>query len=123
MTIQQLEKIGFVKITDDIYQYSKPDRNIYGPATNINFLLNMPEQTIIRAIENIDTEFAYRGLRPELIKNPDTFKLTEMLEDFLDTIEHDAAFEDEISDFKHYIYEQCLKTFYGKQVFDWMHDK
>jgi len=54
--------------------------------------------------------------RPKLVDKPNFSRLLAVLDQHLDEVA--AGQEDD--DTEHFIYEEVLKAFYGKNVFEWM---
>ena len=54
--------------------------------------------------------------RPAFIETPDLSNLTTMLEAGID---HIIEYGYESDDFEHYVFEECMNTFYGNDIWDW----
>lgn len=59
--------------------------------------------------------------RPELIENPNLEELKTLLQDYIDFLDSEDYHED--NDYEHYIYEETLKTFFGRKVFNFINSK
>ncbi len=57
---------------------------------------------------------------PVILKNPNFLNLQRMTEDYIKDIVNSTYCEDE--NFDHYMYEEVMKTFYGKNIFNWIND-
>ena len=60
-----------------------------------------------------------KGTRPKPIDNPDLTKLIELCESCFDDLDKGERTKDG----DHYIYEETLKTIYGKNVFDYVNSR
>ena len=119
MTLEEkINKFHIIKITDDIYQYS--NHGIFGPAISTKEINSYHEDYLVKYCKEIDRNFKLKIDRPVFDNNANLNTLKIDLESMLDTIE-ESAYEDE--DNAQYIYESCLRTFYGGKIFDWIRDK
>jgi len=67
-------------------------------------------------IDNLFEELQKKQQRPQLIGNPDLVPLIRLLES---GVEHIVENGRESKDFEHYVFEECMNTFYGTDVWDW----
>lgn len=59
--------------------------------------------------------------RPKPIENPDTFALGALVTEYMDFIESEEYHED--NDFRQYIFEEAVRTIYGKDVWKYINSK
>jgi hypothetical protein len=59
--------------------------------------------------------------KPELITNVDLTALSKICKDYIDFVASRKYHED--NDFKHYIYEVAMETFFGKDVFNYINKR
>lgn len=52
---------------------------------------------------------------PEQIESPDMSGLKELCKEYMDFLFSDAWYED--NDYKEYIFEKVIETFYGRDIF------
>jgi len=65
----------------------------------------------------LETREENRKSRPVLIPNPDLARLRQLCESYINTL---ATKRYEPKDYKHYIYEEVMIAFYGKDVWNFI---
>lgn len=66
-------------------------------------------------VEELEMELKHRNQLPRLLAQPDTRELKMLVS------RHVSG--ENIKDYKHYIYEAAMESFYGKDIWVWLREK
>jgi hypothetical protein len=58
--------------------------------------------------------------KPETVKNPDLSQLKKICQQYIDAVASGNYCDDTNSDYKHYIFEEAITAFFGKDVFNYI---
>lgn len=59
-----------------------------------------------------------RSAMPKPLEKPNLTGLRDLLQEYMEFVASDEYHED--NDYRHYIYEKVIETFYGRRFWDWL---